>query len=57
MISEHAMLVLMLILVIAVVVLAVGLMLYAGKVEGQLKDIAEQMKGFDAKGGRGGFEE
>lgn len=57
MISEHAMLILMLLLAVAVVVLAVGFMLYAGKVEGRLKGIAEQLKEFDAKAGRTGSEE
>lgn len=57
MISEHAMLILMLLLAVAVVVLAVGLMLYAGKVEGRLKGVAEQLKEFDAKVDRAGSEE
>lgn len=43
MVSEHAMLVLMLLLAVAVVILAVGLTLYAGKVEARLKCIEERL--------------
>lgn len=49
MISEHAMLVLMLLLAVAVVLLAMALMLYTQKLEGRLKDIAERMDGYDMK--------
>lgn len=54
MVSEHAMLILMLLLAVAVVVLAVGLMIYAGKMGAQLKLMAsrlDELGGAMAKGG------
>ena len=47
MVSEHAMLVLILLLAIAVVLLAVALTLYAGKLEARLKGITERIEAHD----------
>ncbi len=47
MISEHAMLVLMLLLAIAVVLLSVALTLYASKMESRLKSIDALIKEHD----------
>lgn len=41
MVSEHAMLILMLLLAVAVVILAIGLSVYAGKVDAQLKRLSQ----------------
>lgn len=40
MVSEHAMLILMLLLAVAVVILATGLWMYARKVDAQLKQLS-----------------
>lgn len=54
MVSEHAMLVLMLLLAVAVVILAVGLMVYAGKMGAQLKSMATRIEELGAATAKGG---
>lgn len=44
MVSEHAMLILMLLLAVAVVILATGLAVYARKMEAQLKLMADRIE-------------
>lgn len=53
MVSEHAMLILMLLLAVAVVVLAVGLMIYASKVGAQLKLMASRLDELGAATAKG----
>lgn len=51
MVSEHAMLMLILLLAIAVVLLAVALTFYAGKLEARLKGITERIEAHDMGSG------
>lgn len=48
MVSEQAMLILMLLLAVAVVILASGLMIYAGKMNAQLQRMARRIEALDA---------
>lgn len=57
MVSEHAMLILMLLLAVAVVVLAVGMMIYASKTGAQLKRMAKSIEDLGAASGGPGAAE
>lgn len=57
MISEHAMLIILLLLAIAVVILAVGQMIYAKKVDMQLKRMADHIEELSAVSGKTGAAE